>query len=563
MQAKTATLYELSGRAKALVIAGTMLGLLFSALNQTVVSTALPRIVGELGGLNVFSWVLTSTMLTSTTVILLAGRLSDIYGRKPFYMAGIVIFMLSSMLCALSQNITQLIVFRGIQGIGGGMMMGNAFTIVGDLFPPSERGKYQGLFGSVFGFASVIGPTFGGYLTDHLTWRSVFLVNVPFGLLALVVLWIGFPWQRGISGGRRIDYVGSAVLAGAIVPLLLAMVWAGDLFAWASPQIIGLIAISGAMLVTFVFVERSASEPIMPLLMFRERIFVVCSAIAFLTGIGMFGAMTFMPLFMQGVLGDSATNSGMVMIPMMLGVVVGSFLSGQAVSRLGRYRLLVILASVVLVVGMFFMSQMGAGTPHSAAVRNMIIIGAGLGVSLPLINLAVQNSLPYRFLGIATSSTLFFRSIGGTIGIAVFGTLMTTQVSANLKGALPADIQTRVPDELLARLEEPQILLSPSAMEKVRSGFDLLGADGPRLFQETVSSMRGVLGDALGEVFFLGLIVAVIAFFVSLLLKELPLRTTVHDELPAKRATGLLQESPANPGPAERDTLEAEATGDT
>jgi EmrB/QacA subfamily drug resistance transporter len=563
VQANTAPLYELSGRAKALVLAGTLLGLLFSALSQTVVSTALPRIVGELGGLSMYSWVLTSTMLTSTTVILLAGRLSDIYGRKPFYMAGIAIFMMSSMLCALSQNITQLIVFRGMQGIGGGMMMGNAFSIVGDLFPPSERGKYQGLFGAVYGFASVIGPTVGGYLTDNLTWRSVFFINVPFGLLALVVLGIGFPWQRGVSGDRRIDYIGSAAVAAAIMPLLLAMVWAGDLYAWTSPQIIGLISISGVMVVAFGFVERSASEPIMPLLLFRERIFVVCSAIAFLTGIGMFGAMTYMPLFMQGVLGDSATNSGMVMIPMMLGVVVGSFLSGQAVARLGRYRMLVILAAVVLVVGMLLMSQMGVRTPHSAAVRNMIIIGAGLGISLPLINLAVQNSAPYRFLGIATSSTIFFRSIGGTIGIAVFGTLMTTSVSANLKGALPAEVQTRVPGELLTRLEDPQILLSPTAMGKLREGFELLGADASGLFEETVSSMRGVLGDALGEVFFLGLIVAILAFFVSLLLKEVPLRTTVQDELLAGDAAPIPDETPANPASAERDPLEAEATGDT
>lgn len=562
MQAGAAPLHELSGRAKALVLAGTMLGLFFSAMNQTVVSTALPRVVGELGGLNVYSWVLTSTMLTSTTVILLAGRLSDIYGRKPFYMTGIAIFMFSSILCGVSQNITQLIVFRGIQGIGGGMMMGNAFSIIGDLFPPSERGKYQGLFGAVFGFASVIGPTFGGYLTDHLTWRSVFFVNVPFGLLALVVLWIGFPWQRGLAGERRIDYLGSGVLAAAIVPLLFAMVWAGDVYPWASPQIIGLLVASAAMLVAFIRVEQAADEPIMPLMMFQDRIFVVASAIALFTGMGMFGAMTFMPLFMQGVLGDSATNSGMVMIPMMVGVVAGSFLSGQAVTRLGRYKMLVILAGVVLVVGMWFMSQMGAGTPHSAAVRNMIIIGAGLGVSLPLINLAVQNSLPYRFLGIATSSVLFFRSIGGTVGIAVFGTLMSTHVHDNLKGALPSGVQDRVPADLLARLEDPQILLSPSALEKLEAGFGLLGSDGSRLFQETISSMRGVLGDALAEVFFLGLIVAIAAFFVSLFLKELPLRTSVHDEAPPERAP-IPDKGTSDSWAGEPGALEAEAGGET
>jgi EmrB/QacA subfamily drug resistance transporter len=525
-----AALYQLSGRAKAIVVAGTLLGLLVAALNQTVVSTALPRIVAELGGLNMFSWVFTSYMLTATTVVLLAGKLSDIYGRKPFFMAGIAIFMIGSALSGASQDIIQLIVFRGLQGIGGGMMMGNAFAIVGDLFPASERGKYQGLFGATFGFASVIGPTLGGYLTDNLSWRAVFYLNVPVGVLALAVLWVGFPWQRVSAAGRRIDYAGALVLATAVVPLLLAMVWAGDLYPWASPQIITLLVVSAGMVVTFALVERYAVEPVMSITMFRNRIFVVCSAIAFLTGMGMFGAMAFMPLFMQGVLGDSATNSGVIMIPMMLGVVVASFISGQLVSRIGHYRLLIIGGGIGLVAGMFLMSQMGSNTAHSAAVMNMVIVGVGLGMSIPLQTLAVQNALSYRLLGIATSSIQFFRSIGGTIGIAVFGTMMTTRVSANLKPALPTDVREVVPDELLTQLEDPQVLLSPDSVDRLREGFNRLGADGPRLFSETLSSMRAVLGEALGDVFFVGLIVAAMALAVAFLLKELPLRTTVEDE---------------------------------
>ena len=528
-------LYGLEGRKKAIVVIGTLLGLLVSALNQTVVSTALPRIVAELGGLDMYSWVLTSFMLTSTTAILVAGRLSDMYGRKPFYMAGIAIFMTGSALCGVSQSIMQLILFRGFQGIGGGIMMGNAFAIIGDLFPPAKRAKYQGLFTSVFGLASVIGPLVGGFITDNWTWRAVFYLNLPIGFTALAVLWFGFPWRRP-TARRSIDYPGAVVVACAIVPLLLAMVWAGDKYAWTSPQIVSLLSLSAAMVGLFLLVEQRAIEPVLPLALFRGRIFTVCSLLAFLTGMGMFGTMAFMPLFMQGALGDSATNSGVVMIPMMMGVVGGSIASGQIVSRLKRYRVILVLGSLTLVVGMYLMSLMTSSTPHSAAIRNMLIVGAGLGITMPLTSLAVQNSVSYRLLGIATSSVVFFRSIGGTIGIAVFGTMMTSRMSADFQTSLPQDVKAVVPPDLLSRLEDPQILLSPSTLDRVREGFGLLGADGPRLFEETIASMRSVVGTALGDVFFVGFIVAVVALIVSFLVREIPLRTSWEHEPAAEKS---------------------------
>ena len=528
-------LYGLEGRKKAIVVIGTLLGLLVSALNQTVVGTALPRIVAELGGLDMYSWVLTSFMLTSTTAILVAGRLSDMYGRKPFYMAGIAIFMTGSALCGVSQSIMQLILFRGFQGIGGGIMMGNAFAIIGDLFPPAKRAKYQGLFTSVFGLASVIGPLVGGFITDNWTWRAVFYLNLPIGFTALAVLWFGFPWRRP-TARRSIDYPGAVVVACAIVPLLLAMVWAGDKYAWTSPQIVSLLSLSAAMVGLFLLVEQRAIEPVLPLALFRGRIFTVCSLLAFLTGMGMFGTMAFMPLFMQGALGDSATNSGVVMIPMMMGVVGGSIASGQIVSRLKRYRVILVLGSLTLVVGMYLMSLMTSSTPHSAAIRNMLIVGAGLGITMPLTSLAVQNSVSYRLLGIATSSVVFFRSIGGTIGIAVFGTMMTGRMSADFQTSLPQDVKAVVPPDLLSRLEDPQILLSPSTLDRVREGFGLLGADGPRLFEETIASMRSVVGTSLGGVFFVGFIVAIIALIVSFLVREIPLRTSWEHEPAAEKS---------------------------
>ncbi len=524
---------KLSARSKAIVIAGTMLGLLVAAISQTVVSTALPRIIGELGGLNLFSWVFTASMLTSTTVVPLVGKLSDLYGRKPFFITGIVVFMVTSALAGLSQSMVQLIVFRGFQGIGAGMIMANAFAIIGDLFPPSERGRYMGLFSAVFGLASVIGPLLGGWITDNLSWRWVFYVNIPVGVVALSVLMVGFPWIRPSGTRPAIDYWGVAALILAVVPLLLALVWAGDLYPWLSPQIAGLLAMSVAGTVTFILAERAAADPIMPLSMFRSPVFSVAIVITFLTGMGMFGAITFTPMFIQGALGSSATNSGLVTMPMMMGLVVASTTAGQLITRTGRYRLLVILGGIVLAAGMYLMSRMGEGTAHMVTVRNMIIVGLGLGTSMPILGLVVQNAMPYRLLGVATSSVQFFRQIGGTLGIAIFGTLVTTHLRDSLRAELPAEVQG-LPEPVLESLEDPQVLLSPDALDRLREAFAARGPQGADLFAETIDSMRVVLAEAITNVFFLGMLISVAALAVSVFLREMPLRTTLAGDEEAR-----------------------------
>ncbi len=517
--------YDLSPRTKAIVIGGTMLGLFVSAVNQTVVSTALPRIIAELGGISVFTWVFTSFLLTSTTVMPVVGKLSDLYGRKPFFMVGIAVFMLASALSGASQNIMQLIVFRAFQGIGAGMIMATSFAVIGDLYPPAERGKYMGLLAATYGLASVFGPTLGGYLTDNLSWRWVFYVNIPFGFLALAVLAVGFPWVRRPPGERHIDYWGAATLILAVVPLLVALVWAGDLYPWLSPQIGGLLLFSALMTLAFIIVESLAEEPILPLGMFRNQIFVVAVVVTFLTGIGMFGSIAFMPWFVQGALGASATNSGLVNTPMMLGLMVAATVSGQLVTRFGYYRLLIVLGGVILAAGMYLMTLMDESTAQTLAVRNMVIIGLGLGLSLPLLSLIVQNALPYKFLGVATSAIVFARSIGGTLGIAIFGTIITSQIRSGLRAELPPELTANTPQELIKPLEDPQILLSPSSLDRLRQAFDTLGSDGPRLFTETVTAMRAVLADALVDVFFAGFVVAVLALLASILIREIPLRT--------------------------------------
>ena len=332
-------LTNLSARQKAVILGSVMLGLFVAALDQTVVSTAMPRVVAELGGLSRYSWIFTSSILTSTTLVPIVGKFGDIYGRKPFFMAGIGLFMLASVRSGAAQNMDQLIVFRGLQGIGAGLIMANSFTIVGDLFPPSERGKYQGLFASVFGLASVLGPFIGGYLTDHLSWRWVFYVNIPVGAVALPALYFGLPHQRAAGVRRSIDYLGTLTLVLATVPLLLACVWVGEgRYALTSGVTLAMLAFAALMVAAFVLTESRAVEPVLPLALFRNRVFAVGTLVTFLVGSAMFGVITVVPLFVQGVLGTSATRSGTVMMPMMIAMVVTSTVAGQIVSRTGRYK---------------------------------------------------------------------------------------------------------------------------------------------------------------------------------------------------------------------------------
>ena len=318
---------ELSPSSRRLVVVGTLLALFVASTNTTVVSTALPTIVGDLGGLNLLSWVFTAYMLTSTVTVPISGKLGDLYGRKLFVLAGIGIFTLASAVAGLSQSIEQLIVLRGIQGIGGGLIMSNAYAIIGDIFPPAERGKYQGMFSGVFGISSVLGPFIGGALTDQVSWRGVFYLNVPFAMAALALLTIVLPAMRRGERRYEIDYLGVAVLTGSIVSFLLALVWGGDEYAWTSPTIVGLVALAALLGAAFLLVEARAKEPVLPLHLFRNRVFAVASLLTLVSGTGMYGAITYMPMFVQGVLGFSATNSGLVTSPMMLGLVVSSTLA--------------------------------------------------------------------------------------------------------------------------------------------------------------------------------------------------------------------------------------------
>ena len=405
------------------IYAGLMVALFLAALDQTIVSTALPRIVSDLGGLSQYSWVFTAYMLASTVTVPLYGKLGDVYGRKPLFLFAIVVFLVGSALCGLAQNMTQLVVFRGVQGLGAGGLIPLAIAVVGAIIPPRDRGRYQGLIGSVFGSASIIGPAVGGVIVDHTTWRWIFYVNLPVGALALVVISVTMP-RRAPQAERSIDWAGAALLAASAAPLLLGLVWGGRDYAWTSGHVIGALCFAAAAFVAFLLYERRVAEPILPFSLLRNPVVASSIAAMALVGMAMFGTISFVPLFVQGVIGTSATSSGVVLTPLLLGAVTASFISGQWVSRSGRTRPNAIAGPIVVTAGMVLLWRMDVHTSNGEAARNMVIAGVGLGLMMQVFVLTVQNAVSRAAIGSATALTQFARSIGGTLGVTILGVIV-------------------------------------------------------------------------------------------------------------------------------------------
>ena len=495
---------KLTHRQVLVVFSGLMLGMFLAALDQTVVSTALPTIVGELGGLDHLSWVVTAYLLTSTASAPLYGKVSDLYGRKIVFQFAIVVFLIGSVLSGIAQSMEQLIVFRAIQGLGAGGLFVMALTIIGDILSPRERGRYQGYVGSVFALSSVAGPFIGGFFTDHLTWRWVFYINVPIGIAALIVTTtaLNLPFVRQ---PHKVDYAGAGLLVAGVTALLLVTVLGGGEYPWGSTQIVGL-ALAGASLTgLFLFRERRAAEPILPLRLFRNRTFSLTGLAGFVLGLAMFGGIVFLPLFLQVVTGATATNSGLLILPLMVGLIGASVTSGRLITKSGRYRRYPIAGMALTTLALLLLSTMDAATVRAVSSLFMLLLGLGIGMVLPVLVIAVQNAVEHRDLGVATSSNAFFRSLGGAFGTAVFGAIFTARLGHWMPRLLPAGSEGMDPRLLMGSPEQIRALDPAVQLAVVES------------FARSVSA-----------VFLWAVPIAVVGFIVVLFIPELPLRDTAH-----------------------------------
>ena len=491
-----------------LATAGTMLALLLAALDQTIVGTAIPRIVADLNGLDRLAWVTTAYLVTSTTMTPIAGKLGDLFGRKPFLLVGMIGFVVASAFCGLAQDMTQLIVARGIQGIFGGVLFATVFTVIGDLFAPAQRARAQGLFGAVFGLASVVGPTAGGFITDHWSWRWVFEVNIPVGIIAVAVVTVGLPYVKSKASWRDIDFWGAFTLSAGVVPLLIALTITRD-HAWTSFPVVSLLALAAVMLAAFVVVESRVEQPIVPLKLFKNSTFSVSMLVGFLTAFGMFGSILFTPLVFQGVLGISATNSGALITPMMFGLIGASTLTGFLMRRIKYYRFLGTVGVAVMIIGMWLLSQVTPASAEWHVVADLIVVGLGIGTTFPLYLTAVQVALPRQYLGVASSQIQFWRNLGGTVGSAILGAVLANRLPDYLKTRvtalhLPAQVASSLPKGGSANS-----ILDPILLAKLPPAF--------------VHAIRLALSDTLHDIYFFAGAILVVALISTVFLKEVPL----------------------------------------
>ncbi|MDO3701557.1 MDR family MFS transporter [Micromonospora sp. C28SCA-DRY-2] len=504
----------LNSRQIRLLMLGLMTGMLLAALDQTIVGTALPTIVGELGGINHYSWVVTAYLLASTASTPLYGKMADLFGRRPVFLFSIGTFLVGSLLAGLSQDMTQLIVTRGIQGLGAGGLMTLAFTIISDVVSPRERGRYQGLFGAVFGISSVAGPLVGGYFAET-DWRWIFYINVPLAILAIVVC---SRVMRLVPFTRRehaIDWLGAGLLVAGVSCLLLALSWGGNEYAWGSGVIIGLIAAGAVLGVLFVLQEARVAEPILPLRLFRSRTFALANSAGFVLGLVMFGSIIFIPLYLQIVKGASPTRSGLLMLPMMAGIIVTSVLTGRAMSRIGRYKWFPVIGSVVLLVGMLLFTQLHVGTSLWLAFGFMVVIGVGLGLCMQSLILAVQNAVSMRDLGAGTSAATFFRSLGGAFGVAILGAVLSARLTSGLADRLPAAIAQLPPPEQAA------VAASGGADISVNDPATIMALPAP-----VRAAVQTAFVESLDRVFLTAGVIAILAVLVTLALPDDRLRGT-------------------------------------
>ncbi len=527
-----------------LVLVGGLTAMMLAMLSSTIVSTAMPRIATELNDLAHLSWIFTAYMLTSTVTVPVIGKLSDIFGRRVIYLAAIAGFVAASAAAGFSQTMFQLILCRAVQGVAGGALMVNTAAMIGDIFPPAERGKWQGVTGAVFGLASGAGPLLRGWITDALSWHWVFWVNVPFGILAFGVILGTLPKLPPRATKPTIDYAGAALLALGLTPLLLSMVWGGSTYPWGSSIIWSLIAVGVVAIALFPWTESRAKEPVLPLDLFRNRVFTISSGVTMLSSMGMFGVLPFIPLYAQVVVGFSATNSGLVLTPMMVGVVLASAIVGQVVSRTGKYRVMAILGMSVATLGMFLFTRVSIDTGASQLVTAMFVTGLGLGATMPIFGVVVQNAFDHSRLGVVTASTQLFRTIGGTVGSALFGGILNARIADGLAPLANDPFLQRLSALLPGAARGPlnanaiQGVLGTRGQEALSAAIARLPADMqaqvvPQM-QHFLMEVKIVINDAIGFVFVGGAVLMALATIVTVFLPQLALQKT--NRRPAEEA---------------------------
>jgi EmrB/QacA subfamily drug resistance transporter len=489
------------------IMSGLMLGMFLASLDQTIVSTALPTIVGDFHRSDLLSWVITAYLLASTATTPLWGKAGDLYGRKRVFQLAIVVFLVGSALCGLAQNMYELIAFRGIQGIGGGGLVSLVFAIIGDVIPPRQRGRYQGYFGAVFGVSSVVGPLVGGFFVDNASWRWIFYINLPLGILALLVTNRVLklpPVKREV----KIDWWGALLIVAGVSSILLATQSGGTNYPWGSWQIIGMFGLGAVLLVGFVLRERAAPEPILPLALFRSSIFSVSNVIAFVSGIAMFGALAFLPQYMQLVHGVSATASGLLLLPMLVGLLVTSITSGRLISRTGRYRWYPLVGTVLVTIALVLLTNLGAQTSLAIVGLYIFIFGAGLGLFMQTLTLIVQNSVPSHLMGVGTSSVTFFRSMGGAIGASALGAVLTARIAYEFPHYLPKATLASGADKV------SQLISSPDALKALK-------ISNPALHEGIIQAYS----HAIDRVFLIAVPISLLSVLASLFIRQVKLRT--------------------------------------
>jgi EmrB/QacA subfamily drug resistance transporter len=520
------TTNRIAGDRRWFALGAVLVTMFFSALDQTVVATAMPIIIGDLKGFSIYAWVFTAYMIASTVTVPIYGKLSDVYGRKPFYILGLGLFMIGSAMSGQAHTMMELIVFRAFQGIGGGAMLSMPRATIGDIFNPRERGRWMGVIAMTFGLASIVGPFLGGWITDHWGWRWIFYINLPVAAAALLAILYALPRVRA---GKRahVDWTGSGLLVAGLIPLLLALTWAGSRYAWGSPLIIGLLSSSVVTLGAFAWAERRATEPIVPLRFFRVPVFTTANLVGFLLSIGMFGVLMFLPIYIQGVLGLSAQNSGAVMTPMMLSFIAGALVAGQLMTRTGKYKLLAIAAAAVMCTGLFLITRLGVDSTWGTVVRDMLVAGAGIGALMPTLNVAVQNAFPYRVMGVVNASQQFVRSLGGVIAAPILGTILANTFAARLRPNLPPQLLQAIaglpPAEQQVFLD-PQTLINAQSQAAIQSKFSAFGAEGDTLYQAFIAAVHRSLATGMGKLFLIALAVGLAALAVTLFLPQIALK---------------------------------------